>query len=289
MEDRSVPKSLGYDLARGEGLARQTPPEINPTLPSSATVNLNYLPPVGMQSIPNDPKELGAPPTCTAWATTYGVATFMAAQAAKTSPSDPSLQASPGYIYCKVMAQINDTDQCWDSQLLSYFDLLRGKTGTPSLASAQYAPSCRKLWATYKAGAASDPKFAISRFRYFDACELDSVKSVLASGVPLAYATALSRGFFDFHYRGSGPIPVLEGPFEQIPNIGHCMLIIGYDDNMGKDGAFLIQNSFGTDWGTPIAEGTNGTNGYVWIGYHLFRFLVGTGANANPAFFVPAL
>ena len=45
---------------------------------------------------------------------------------------------------------------------------------------------------------------------------------------------------------------------------GHAMLIIGYDDNHQnpngiEDGAFLIQNSWGTDWGWC---------GYLWVNYN---------------------
>ena len=41
---------------------------------------------------------------------------------------------------------------------------------------------------------------------------------------------------------------------------GHAMLVVGYDDNT-YGGSFLIQNSWGEDWGK---------NGYVWVAYEDF-------------------
>jgi C1A family cysteine protease len=43
--------------------------------------------------------------------------------------------------------------------------------------------------------------------------------------------------------------------------VGHCMLIIGYDDTRQ---ALLIQNSQGTAWGS---------SGYVWMAYATFQAL----------------
>lgn len=41
-------------------------------------------------------------------------------------------------------------------------------------------------------------------------------------------------------------------------NVGHAICLVGYDDNMGDNGAFKFINSWGTDWGV---------NGYGWISY----------------------
>jgi C1A family cysteine protease len=44
-------------------------------------------------------------------------------------------------------------------------------------------------------------------------------------------------------------------------DVGHCMMIIGYDDTMG---AYRIQNSEGTQWGDA---------GYIWMAYATFEAL----------------
>lgn len=45
---------------------------------------------------------------------------------------------------------------------------------------------------------------------------------------------------------------------------GHAVWIVGYDNDHGKRGAFLIQNSWGTDWGTT---GPSSERGYFWMPY----------------------
>ncbi|MCK9266087.1 FG-GAP-like repeat-containing protein [bacterium] len=58
---------------------------------------------------------------------------------------------------------------------------------------------------------------------------------------------------------------------------GHALTVVGYDDNKtyydsieGKEkkGAFLLVNSWGTDWG--VEELTMGTKGFIWIAYDFF-------------------
>lgn len=60
---------FGYDPTIDEPI-EITPPTPVITLPLSAKVNTEYLPPVGQQHTPN----------CAAWASTYGLATFYGCQ-----------------------------------------------------------------------------------------------------------------------------------------------------------------------------------------------------------------
>jgi hypothetical protein len=56
--------------------------------------------------------------------------------------------------------------------------------------------------------------------------------------------------------------------------VGHCMMIIGYDNSLGPNGSILIQNSFGTTWGSQW----NGSGGYVWMDCSTFQATMqGTG------------
>lgn len=43
-----------------------------------------------------------------------------------------------------------------------------------------------------------------------------------------------------------------------VGNVNHGITIVGWDDNMGSDGVWIIKNSWGTDWGE---------NGYMYIEY----------------------
>jgi hypothetical protein len=57
-----------------------------------------------------------------------------------------------------------------------------------------------------------------------------------------------------------------------VPNSGHGQLIVGYDDKIGKAGqrgAFLVQNSFGTNW-PPVAAGSVAPRGQAYWSYNSF-------------------
>jgi len=230
--------------------------------PSAATVNPQYLPPPQAQGTS---RHVGSPGSCAAWASTYGLATFTAAQKAQSSPSSPALQASPAHIYIQVMKEYG-ASQCQGSRLGSYLDLLQS-SGTPNMSTAPYTANCSTLWSSYDPNATIDASFQIPGWAMVETSDLDSVKAVIANGGALSYGTALNSGFVA--YEGS-PSP-MAGPFDKINNpdgglVGHCMLIIGYDDSRE---AMLIQNSFGPDWGVTW----NGSGGYVWMTYDLFCFL----------------
>lgn len=248
---------FGYDPTIDEPIDI-TPLEPVVTLPSSASVNPKYLPPVGKQSTPN----------CAAWATSYGLATFTAAQAGDYPPTDTTLQASPAYIYIQVMKEDGiPEDTCRGSQFISYFNILKNG-GTPTMSQAPYDPPCATLWSDYGSQSLTpDPAFTLSNATAVSSKVVDQVKNVLVLGKPLVYGTSLYTDFPKYDgnprpYVGNGVIMMNKKTSPPRP-VGHCMLIIGYNDIIGT-GAFYIQNSFGTDWGNE---------GYIWIQYDTFTEL----------------
>ena len=258
--------NLGYDPTVVEP-GRMVKPAYAGTLPTSATVNPDYLPPPQAQGTS---QHIGSPGSCAAWASTYGLATFTAAAKAGQSPTTSAQWASPAHIYIEVLKNYTKpTPQpgtCVGSLLANYLNILQDD-GTPSWATAPYYPVCSELWSDYDSGAANDTNFQIPGWAYVETSNLDDVKAVIANGGALCYGTALNPGFMT--YDGS-PSP-MTGPKEKMKTpdgslVGHCMLIIGYDDTQN---AILIQNSFGPNWGCQW----NGGGGYVWMGYELFQYL----------------
>lgn len=262
MSTQQAVLNLGYDPTVVE-----TGPSIRPiftgTLPKDATVNPDYLPPPKAQGTA---QHEGSPGSCAAWASTYGLATYTAAAASGQPPSSTSLQASPAHIYIQVMKSYGATT-CQGSQLSSYLNILL-QGGTPNWATSPYYPNCRELWSSYDPNATIDPNFQISGWAIVKTSDLDAIKAVIANGGALCYGTALNEGFMT--YSSSSPSP-MTGPFNKVTSpsgqlVGHCMLIIGYDD---ANEAILIQNSFGENWGHQW----NGRGGYVWMSYELFQYL----------------
>jgi C1A family cysteine protease len=80
--------------------------------------------------------------------------------------------------------------------------------------------------------------------------DIDSIKTVLYRYGPLETAMDASAPEFGA-YTG--------GVFESYGLIiNHVVLIVGWDDSLGRNGAWIVKNSWGTDWGM---------DGYFYIAY----------------------
>jgi C1A family cysteine protease len=258
----------GYDPSAVLDVTYGTIAGIAPPLPSSYLIPRRTLPPVGTQGTPSKP---GSPGSCAAWSTTYGLATAAAARAGGFNPSTPDLQASPAFIYVQVRG--SDIPPCGGSSFSEYFHRLRDH-GTPNMASAPYFPSCTDLANAYKDPSNPPPddlKFKLPTPTVVKASDSESIKQALLQNRPLAYGTRLYKDWNSYveplperPYVGCGQIIITK----KGKPAGHCMMIIGYDDTMpytyqghAEQGAYLIQNSEGTDWGEF---------GYIWMAYVTF-------------------
>lgn len=229
------------------------------TLPTAAIVNPAFLPPVGAQGTT---AQEGAPGSCCAWASVYGLTTFAAARAGRVDPSHPTGQASPAQIYIEVLQKLGiASGTCAGSSFADYFRIL-DKDGTQSLADAPYMPDCTSLWLAYTTlPAVAREVFRLHSQSSVETSDLESVKQILASGRVLCFGTRLFSDFSSYSggtYWGNGDVIVSKKTGKPA---GHCMLIIGYDD---ATNALLIQNSYGTAWGI---------GGRVWMAYATFQFL----------------
>jgi C1A family cysteine protease len=250
----------GYDPTVQEPYPTEKP-RFTDSLPSASIVNPAYLPPVGQQGTTANS---GFPASCCAWASVYGLATFVAARAGQVDPSKPTGQASPAQPHIEALKKKSAKNGSCDGTAFSdYFPLLE-KDGAPSMADAPYIPDCTSLWLAYQASLAKTRvEFRIKKPTAVKTSDLDSIKQVLASGRALCYGTRLFSDWKDYAggdapYWGNGDVIVSKKTGKPA---GHCMLIVGYDDAAG---ALLIQNSEGCVWGIA---------GYVWMAYATFQFL----------------
>lgn len=259
--------SYGYDSDVTE-LGTPEGPKPAGALPAKSSVNTDWLPPVGRQTMPN----------CFVWATVYGLATFHAARTTNTPPSTPARRAGPDYAYIRYQLANKLTENtCKGGQMVKCLNWLQANGGTPSLAAApnigrrKSTSSCEANWANYGPRTiAPDPLFGIpghKLIRITGADGVNNLKSVIAGGNPVAFGINL---YSDFpHYRGT-PSPYV-GNGQWMINAsgrkaGHVMVITGYDDNTG---AVRIQNSFGKRWGD---------RGFMWMSYEtLAKTAQGTG------------
>jgi len=230
------------------------------TLRDCHVIPSTMLPPVGTQGTAQDP---GAPGSCCAWASTYGLTTAAAAKAGGYNPSTPELQASPAFIYMQVIDI--SAPPCKGSSFSSYFNILSA-SGTPNMANAPYYPDCQTLVNDYHDPTNPPPMdtaFQLAKPKAVETTDPESIKQNLSVNRPLAYGTRLYTDWTS--YRGE-PVPyvgngIIAKNKKTGKDAGHCMLIIGYDDTMG---AYRIQNSEGTTWGD---------HGYIWMAYATFEAL----------------
>lgn len=262
-------EDLGYDPNVPEPVTIGRPDVISLLpLPPKGMVDLKFVPP------PGGPQKT---PNCFVWSSTYGLATFTAAKKGNYSPTAPFQQASSAYLYIDYLKNVKQVPDncCTGGSITACLNKLQRSStspgGTPSMAQAPYYPVCCTLWDGYGSqNLQPDSRFSIGGFAAVSAKDpnLADIKQIIHSGRALVYGTHLYTDFgsyagFPVPYVGNGKIAKKSSGSD----VGHCMLIIGYDDTLGtvpNKGAFLIQNSFGPTWGQ---------SGRVWIAYSTFSKL----------------
>jgi Domain of unknown function (DUF4384)/Papain family cysteine protease len=167
----------------------------------------------------------------------------------QTNPQEvQKLLFSPAYLYAASKA-IEDTD-CKGG--LTIHKVIEGMSEYGLVRQSVVGNACIEM---------IDPKWIASAFKkglpLFNRFELSQfeMRRALSDGNPVVVAvngTILGKSFFELH-KDLWDVEDNSGN----PNLGHCMVVIGYDNNK-YGGAFEVMNSYGTNWGS---------NGYAWIKY----------------------
>ncbi len=248
----------GYDPEAGEGGTPEPP-----NTPGPRCLRRHLFPPSGCPRSASKPNRI-----VSSWSSVYGLATFYAARKSKTPPKSRDQQAAPDYSYIRFqLANKIPANTCNGGQITKILDWLRSNGGTPTLAAAPNVPkkrsdtaSCRTDWSAHASRTIPpDPRFLIPGYKLTPITGADGLKNlrtVIASGQPMAFGTSLYKDFKN--YNGNPSPYVGGGPMWKDPNgknTGHVMLIVGYDDARK---AVRIQNSWGVKWGKK---------GFVWMAY----------------------
>jgi hypothetical protein len=234
-------------------------------LPKSVT--LTSLPAVAAQGTA---KHTGAPGSCEAQSFAYGLGSFTAARrpdgSVQWDPADPANTVSAAYMYARI--HLAEHKSCPSGSASTPYLSYLVADGSPSAAEVPYQPKCPYLdGATYLGKTYPDEgRLRIGSFaRVADVdhkLPLATLKELLASGQAIAFSGPVLKGY------GNPTLTdgVLYGT-ETVPKSGHGQLVVGYDDGRGspgKQGALLVQNSFGPGW--PKAA----PGGRIWISYETF-------------------
>lgn len=239
------------------------------TLP--ARVVLTNLPAVAEQGTTEEP---GSPGTCEAQAFGYALGSYTAARrpdgGIKWSPADLTNTASAAFLFALAMAEGEAVCPTGGKALIYLQRLIA--TGSPSTTQVPYAPSCQYLdridpdaiWP-------AEARLRIGSYSTFRIAsdQRELIKRLLAAGHAIAFSGLVYEGYEDpsleFGVFGSNTD---KQPHIK-PNSGHGQLLVGYDDTKGDPsapGAFLIQNSFGTEWPSAAPN----PDGRIWWAYETF-------------------
>lgn len=212
-------------------------------LPSSVDLS-DYFPPIGDQ---------GQYGTCVAWACGYNLRSFIDAKAGEYTTFTDSKKYSPKDLFLSISDR---GDDCNGAFFESAFDVMVSR-GVATLSTVPYTDlgDCSQDVESSWTSNANDHK--IENYRDIDV-DVATIKTYLANGRAVVFGAKLGDEFMD-----SNSDDVLD--YQTYGYTGqhayHAMILCGYDDSKGSNGAFRVVNSWGSDWGD---------NGYIWVDENFF-------------------
>ncbi len=196
--------------------------------------------------------------SCVGWGSTFAARTIL--ESVNTGQDPNKIAFSPAYTYNQI-----GLEGCQGTYIDKAMDLLTNNGSVPYGKFPYDENSCSKQPDNYVMKEASQFKMkganrlSISGDDY--TCDVNAIRENLAHNAPVVIGMAVG-GTFMQDMEGKGTWIPSDNDYNQSGFGGHCMCLIGYDDHyFDKDGAFLIQNSWGPKWGV---------NGRAWVSYHDF-------------------
>jgi hypothetical protein len=243
-EDYSkYPKQISFGFT-GQG---------NANLPAKVDLT-DKLPPAGNQ---------GNYGTCIAWSVGYGLRSYLNAVSRNLTPqqlADPKNQFSPADLWM-AMASADKASNCGGSNFEPALDVLVNR-GITTMQTAPYS-GIQCGGTPQQAWTAEAANYKILNYRMIAEADMTvaNLKSHLAQGQIISFGARLGDNFME--WTGSGVLSSETYNQPGMQHANHAIILAGYDDSKGANGAFLVYNSWGTDgWGDG--------KGMIWIDCNFF-------------------
>ncbi len=214
-------------------------------LPSSVDLT-EYFPPIGDQ---------GQYGTCVAWAVGYNHKSFLEAKINnRTNYSDYSQIFSAKDLFWSISNAVKGAD-CNGANFADAYDVIQSRgVATMSVVPYENLGDCSTTPPSSWTNDANNHK--ISNYREID-MNVNTIKSYLADGRAVVFGAKLGEEFMEY----TGGVLNYQSYGYTGQHAYHAMILAGYDDSKGANGAFKVVNSWGTSWGE---------NGYCWVDENYF-------------------
>ncbi len=220
----------------------------NTTLPTSYDLT-NYFPAIGNQ---------GQYGTCVAWACGYYLRTYMYARImgyTAANLNDDSRIFSPKDLFWAI-PNSKKSANCNGTTFQAALDVMIDR-GVATMSVVPYTNLGNCSSSPLSNWTSNANNYKILNYRQIEQT-IENIKRYIYQGKPIVFGAKLGDEFMN----ARGDFVLTSQTYGYTgQHSNHAMIVVGYDDDKGPNGAFKVLNSWGTDWGN---------NGIIWVDYNFF-------------------